>query len=209
MCLPYSTMLRRLDDKERQMRMRLAADKADIQRARAAARADRYRQQLMLQEQGEQFIRARRTTMVIQGVLPPQSDDTQHRREGWDAPWSPHVLRAVESSVAAKAAVGSDPVRTGMTESAAQTRRAADAQAAPEYEDSDLDESYASDFESMDSDMHTTAASLQVGVAALHQQAHASQLRRLRRSCLSIETISQMRGSHLFPLSLWRRYLMW
>ena len=50
----------RLDEEERSTRMRLAADKADLQRQRAAARAELLRRQLDLQEQCSSFLSSRR-----------------------------------------------------------------------------------------------------------------------------------------------------
>jgi len=61
----------RLDEEERKTRMRLSADKADLQRQRASARAELLRRQVDLQEQCNSFLASRRETLVVSGALPP------------------------------------------------------------------------------------------------------------------------------------------
>jgi len=59
----------RLDEEERKTQMRLSADKADLQRQRAAARAELLRRQVDLQEQCNSFLVSRRETLVVSGAL--------------------------------------------------------------------------------------------------------------------------------------------
>ena len=67
----------RLDQEEKSLRMRLAADKADLHRQRAQVKAELMRRLLDLQEQSNAFIASRRETLVLKGVLLPQSPQAE------------------------------------------------------------------------------------------------------------------------------------
>jgi hypothetical protein len=163
--------------------MRLAADTADIQRSRATVRADRYRQQLMLQEQGEEFVRARRTTMAIKGLLPASATDMPHADDWHTSSYRPHTQTShfdvqnlhenhqaaagLRSSglTSANIARRSDGVKAQMVPHSTPAGGAygeSHAALGHDYEASAVDESYASDFESMDSSMHSAVGNVQV-----------------------------------------------
>jgi len=88
---------RRLDEEERSTRMRLAADKADLQRQRAAARAELLRRQVDLQEQTTAFLASRTETLVLKGLLPPQPPHA----DAWQLQLPSHHLLPARDDVGA------------------------------------------------------------------------------------------------------------
>lgn len=177
-------MLHRLDDKERQIRMRLAADKAEIQRVRSAVRSDRYRQQLMLQEQSEEFVSSRKDTMVMKGLLPDELSSRQHVEDLQTRySRSTSVARVMPSGVQHRSAAHARTQSASAQDllgSALKAGSAEEIRGAGEEETKDLyaesarggDDSYGSDFESMTSEQLSMMDAL-VSVISCHMSAAA------------------------------------